>query len=129
MYETIRTTTMMTRKIGRTPPPIQSKMSGTVALLLDGFNDEPVAGDADHPGGRPDRDLGRGGGAVLVRLALLLDEHRAVAPGRDPDRHERRVADEVRHGEGFLGLGLPEDGEEHPGDAHPDQSEGRADDG
>ena len=56
---------MMTRKIGITPPPMNAKMSGTVDPVpcRDRVHDEPVAGDADHPGGAADRD-------VLVAVAL-----------------------------------------------------------
>ena len=43
----------------------------------------------------PDRDVDRRGGAELVGLALLLDQHAAVAAGRDADRDERVVADQV----------------------------------
>src|SRR5215210_2984192 len=100
MYETIRTTTMMTRKIGITPPPTQSKMSGTVdRSLSDRCDDESVPRDARHPNGRPGRHVGRRRGAVLVGLAFLLDEHTAVASGRDADRYERGVTDEVVHRE------------------------------
>src|SRR3954462_8488225 len=98
MYETIRTTTMMTTKMGITPPPTQSKMSGTVApSLRDHCDDESVAVHADHPAGRPGRPVGRRRGAVRVMLACLRDQHAAVAASGDADRYERGVTDEVVH--------------------------------
>src|SRR5215216_1603394 len=110
MYDTIRTTTMMIMKIGSTPPPIQSKMSGTVdPFLPDRRHDQPVAGDPDHLRGRAGCDVARCGRAVFVRLTFLLDEHAAVVARQDPDRHEGRVADEIAHRERLFGLSALEE--------------------
>src|SRR3954469_10805136 len=130
MYETIRTTTMMTRKMGITPPPTQSKMSGTVDhSLRDHCDDESVAGHARHPDGRPGRHVGRRRGAVFVGLAFLLDQHAAVASSGDADRYERGVTDEVVHREGLGRLGPLEDAEHPVREPHAGQAERRADKG
>ena len=65
------------------------------------LDDEPGAGDADHPTTRPGAMSHVRRGAELVRLALGLDEDAAVSTGRDTDLDERVVPDEIGRREGL----------------------------
>src|SRR5687768_7982384 len=129
---------MMIAKIAKTPPPMKSNRPSSIGLSLlrrrrrgwlRPFHDEPGAADTGHAGDRAGRDVARGRGGEFMGLALGLDEHAAVATGRDADLDIGLVPDEIARRE-RLGRRRPaERAEDEPGDPQADEAERAADRG